>query len=279
MADQTTTYFEAVRQGPFSGVVDLWAEDTHYFHQLHGSMIGFMVEQMQPALFALGYQAGREASLQIIENRFPDVYIRHQEDQPSPLPTSWDYGAAAVAIAAEPSVTTDVDVPQVDAVFIYDNATSDLVTVIELVSPSNKDDSDALNTYRRRRDDILSKGVNVVEIDITRSKRHLLSDARTFSFPYHYAIYLPGQKSGYISGQVLTPLKRLAVPLRQQVVPLEPQPNYDAAYRQVLLAGHILRETDYQPEHLPQPGLLTPGQRAQALEQVAAWKTQLQAAR
>jgi hypothetical protein len=77
----------------------------------------------------------------------------------------------------------------------------------------------------------------------------------------------------------LEPLKRVAIPLRREVVGLESQPTYDAAYHQVLLAGHILRETDYHAADLPQTALLTAKQRAIALEQAAAWKDRLRGLR
>lgn len=276
MNNQANVHFDMVRLGPFPGVVDPWAEDARYFHQIHNRMMGFIAEQMQPMLFALGYQAGCKTSLQIIDNRIPDVYIRNREDTSPTPPARWDYGAAAIGVAAEPGVQTDMEVPQLDAVYIYNSNTNDLVTIIELVSPGNKDDRDALTAYRRRRDGILSKGVNVVEIDLTRSRSHLLNDPPVIPDPYHYAVYLPVQETVYIGCAFLTPLKRVAIPLREQVVPLDPQPTYDAAYRQVLLAGHILRETDYLMDYLPQPSLVTLSDRKMALEQVKAWKARLE---
>jgi hypothetical protein len=276
MARLSKVYTDLLKQGPFPGIIDLWGEDAHYFHQLHGRMMGFIAEQMQPDLLALGYQAGCEASLQIIDQRIPDIYIRRREGD-EPPPAKWDYGAAAATIMAEPGLLTDVEIPQLDAVYIYELASNDLVTIIEVVSPGNKSSTDALTEYRARRDHILSKGVNVVELDLTRSKRHLLEDHQTHLFAYHYAIYLPGQEARLIGMPVLEPLKRVAIPLRKEVVGLEPQPTYDAAYHQVLLAGHILRETDYHAADLPQTALLTSKQRSDALEQATAWKTRLKA--
>jgi hypothetical protein len=235
MTDQSAAYFEAVQHGPFPGLVDPWAEDARYFHQLHGSIIGFMVEQLQDSLLQLGYQAGRETSLQIIENRI-----------------------------------------QSDAVFIYHNVTKNLVTISELVSPMAKNGDEAITTYRHSRDDILSKGVNIVEIDITRSRSQLIIHPPPTFNAYHYAVSLPEQPARYIGCDFLTPLKRVAIPLREQVVPLDPQPTYDAAYRQVLLAGHILRETEYEADYLPQPSLISVPQRRFAQEQVKMWKARLE---
>jgi hypothetical protein len=235
MARLSNAYTDLLKQGPFPGTVDPWGEDAHYFHQLHGRMMGFIAEQMQLDLLGLGYQAGCETSLQIIDNRL------------------------------------------LDTVYIYALASNDLVTIIEVVSPGNKANTDALTEYRARRDHILSKGVNVVELDLTRSKRHLLEDHQTRLFAYHYAIYLPGQAARLIGMPALEPLKRVAIPLRQEAIGLEPQPTYDAAYHQVLLAGHILRETDYHPADLPQTALLTTRQRSTALEGASGWKTRLRA--
>jgi hypothetical protein len=275
MKNQSEEYFDTVRLGPFPGMVDPWAEEARHFHQIHGRMMGFIAEQMQPALFAIGYQAGCETSLQIIENRIPDVYIRSRENLlPEPF-TRTKYGTAAIAVAAEPGVPTEMEVPPLDAVYIYNRATNDLVTIIELVSPGNKEDMDSLIAYRRRRDGILSKGVHVVEIDLIRSRNHLLNDPPVIPDPYHYAVYLAVQEAVYIGCDFLTPLKRVAIPLREEVVPLDPQPTYDAAYRQVLLAGHILREMEYQTDYLPQPSLVTVSQRKAAQEQVKAWKARL----
>lgn len=155
-------YFECLQRGAFPGQVDPWAEGIHYFHQIHGGMIGYLQEKLQGPLEKLGYIAGRETSLTIAERRtLPDIYVEVQPDTPPPLPSKWDYSAQATGIQAKPDFQLTLEESPQDAIYIEAMETGDLVTIIEVVSPGNKIDPDDLQKYRQRREKMLQCQVNI----------------------------------------------------------------------------------------------------------------------
>lgn len=81
-------------RGPFPGATDPWAEAGRYFHQIHHNWITVLLSTLQRPLLERGYMAGREASLQILQRREPDVLIRREDAAPQP-PFIWDYRQAA----------------------------------------------------------------------------------------------------------------------------------------------------------------------------------------
>jgi hypothetical protein len=72
-----------------------------------------------------------------------------------------------------------------------------------------------------------------------------------------------------------TTLKRMALPLRETVLPVELQNAFAYSYRNNTIAAQMRDNDHYTPEHLPFPTLLTDTQREAALAAVAAWQAQL----
>ncbi|MEL6268295.1 MAG: DUF4058 family protein, partial [Chloroflexota bacterium] len=214
------------------------------------------------------------ASLQIAENRQPDVYVQLNPDRPSES-MQWDYEQAATGILMEPGVTLQGIEPELDALFIKDTQSGELVTVIEIVSPRNKHDRTQIAEYQDRRLRLLGRTVNVVEVDLTRSIQHLISDPLANAYEYHFAIHLHDQRPRLIGMEALQSLKPFALPLRGEVIPVEIQPAYESAYKQVSLPLHINKETGYTETFLPFPSTLSDEQRATIMQAVDAWKQRL----
>jgi hypothetical protein len=272
--------FAHLEQGPFPGLMDPWAENARYFQQLHSGMIGHLQVQLKRPLFDLGYIIGKETSLQIAEYRQPDLAIEPFSSA-TPLPLSWDYWAAATAIEAEPGLVTETALAEVDlqALFIHDLQTGSLVTLIEIISPRNKTHWADMLEYQAWRQRMVRQGVNVVEIDLTRSVKRLLDNTLTHTTAYHTAIYLPQSPTRVVPMPYHESLPRVALPLRGEVVPMMLQAAYDAAYRDGLIAGNILKDKAYTLEHLPFPSLLSFAHQQAAMTSVNEWYIQLQALR
>lgn len=140
---------------------------------------------------------------------------------------------------------------------IIDSTGQRLVTVIEFVSPTNKRGK-GLDAFIEKRDELLSGGVNVVEIDLTRSGdwrqmlgRHLCPpDARSV---YRATIRVPEDPMAvYLQPISLRePLPALRIPLREGEPPIELalQPLLDQAYQN----GRYARTIDYKRP--PEPPL------------------------
>ena len=268
-------YIQHLTQGAFPNQIDPFAEAGRFFQQLHSEMISHLLGQIQKPLLAMGYIAGREASLQIAENRQPDMFIRQQHEQVTDSEGTWSYAQAASSVLAEPGLMLEGNEPELDALHIKAWDTGQLVTVVEVVSPRNKTEPAAIQDYQERRTRLLQREVNVVEIDLTRSVKRLVHDALVETYPYDVAILLCDQSARLIGIDFGEALKRCAIPLRGEVVAVELQAAYDHAYQQTSIAGHIQTETQYRPDALPFPSLFTPEQHKIILNAVKNWQAQL----
>lgn len=263
------------RAGPFPAQVDPWAEVGNYFHQIHGGMIGKLAEQLEPRLMQMGYIVGREASLQILGGREPDLFVQSALAVPPPR-VEWNYELAAAELLAEPGEVIEDEV-RLDALHIKEIGSGRLVTVIELISPSNKDSGGKISLYHTNRNHVLfGAGAHVVEIDLTRSVKRLLTTPQAQRYPYHVAIFMLGSSPRFIGMELRQPLKRIALPLRGEAFPIDLQAAYDGAYQLFTVAPQIFGNGHYEEAHLPFPSLLGDVQTREALAAVQTWKTRLE---
>jgi len=273
-----TEYVALLKKGPFPGRIDPWAEAGRYFQQIHSGMIENFLGQIQEPLMEMGYWAGKEVSLQIMEGRQPDVFVQRSTLKAEKL-REWDYATAAAEVLAEPGVVAENSL-ELQAIHIKDFESGELVTVVEIISPRNKTESDEIARYQDRRGRLLNnQGVNVIEIDPTRSVKRLLNHYSTAEHAYHTVVYLPGAWPRVLYNDVGEVLKRLALPLRAEVVPMELQQAYDHAYQIAAIANQILSEGRYTEQDLPFPSLLTDEQRQTALRAITHWRDELTALR
>lgn len=270
-------YVEHLRRGPFAGRVDPWAEIGRYFHQIHNRMITFMQDALADELNERGYLVGRETSLQVFANRQPDLYVSGaQAEQTTPL----EYTAVADALDVDSGVAI-VDehaTGDLEALQIVNLRTNQLVTVVEIISPSNKTHPSEIATYLQQRHTLfLSRGVNVVEIDATRSVKRLLSHQLTRENAYHVAVHLPADLPRVLVSQYNQPLPAFALPLDVDGVRVNTQSLYDMAYQRGQIAAWLHRDLDYAADALPFPSLLTESQKAALQQTVATWRAELDA--
>lgn len=267
-------YVKHLQQGPFVGRIDLWAEDAHYFHQIHGSMISSLVEQIQDDLMMRGYVAGREASIQIIANRQPDIFVEESTHHDNPSRLSYSAIAAQLEVSAGLAVV-DKEL-ELDSIRIYDSDSGQLVTVVEIISPSNKSDFSRIERYIEQRSRLfLAQGINVVEIDPIRSVQHLIQNHLLQSFAYHIAVFLPEEGLRLLGSKVEAPLQPFALPLSDDAIRVEPQDAYNYAYRNMGIANQ-LQNRGYIIDALPFPSTLTDAQKESALQAIKTWQEQLE---
>ncbi|MEO8609307.1 MAG: DUF4058 family protein [Chloroflexota bacterium] len=275
MPHYSPTYVEHLKKGPFPGHVDPWAEAAHYFQQIHSSIIDGLIAQCSSVLLEMGYMVGREASLQIVGGREPDIFVQYAMNTPKP-PIKWDYETAAAEVLAEPGFALAAEV-ELDALHIHSQETGQLVTVVELISPGNKESPDAMLDYRSRREDLLlNKHVNVVEIDLTRSVKRLVLHKSVHRYSYHIAVFLPGYDPRLIGMNYREAFKRFALPLRGEVIPLETQVAYDGAYQLLTVAAQLDHNKGYRDSEMPFPSLMTTEQHTEALRAVDVWSKELE---
>lgn len=234
-------------------------------------MMDNFAAQATPTLLEMGYIIGREASLQIAEGREPDIFIQRAMNAQIPR-VRWDYDLAASEALLEPGIVLEAEV-EIDALHVRRHDSGELVTILEIISPSNKDRPELVTDYKRRRERlVVEQSVNVVEIDLTLSVKRLVNAP---AHAYHIAIYLPDENPRLIRMDYGMPLKSFALPLRGEIFPLKLQSAYDHAYRQFTIAAQIYQRNDYVEAKLPFHSLLTDLQREQALESVRHWQEHL----
>lgn len=132
--------------------------------QVHPSMIVYARNQMQrqmPAGLHVSIEHGITLSGQPPvedESRRPDVSVWKLREDAVLTNTPANYS---------PPVCVDVQVPKPRHLAIRETHDRRLITIIEFLSPGNKHGGGAI-TYARKRQDVISAGVNFVEVDLIR---------------------------------------------------------------------------------------------------------------
>lgn len=268
-------YRQWLLAGPFPETSDPWAESGRYFHQMHADMISGIIEQIRDPLLDLGYYTTRETSLQIAEGKQPDIGILESQSVMPPRST-FNYATAAEALHAEPGILAEWQIIDLETIYIRQMETSQLVTVVEVVSPRNKTEIAMIDDYRERRERLVRwNGVNVVEIDLTRSVKRLLHSKLVNASAYHVAIYIPDDAPRLISMPLHEAFKRVALPLRGQVIAIDLQPVYVQAYQRNSISLQIMNDQAYKLADIPFPSLLTAAERQLCLDAVSRWQIEL----
>jgi hypothetical protein len=270
-------YIQLVEEGPFPNQIDPWTEKGQYFHQIHGQMIGLLLQSLRRPLLELGYMAGREASLQILTNfpSLPDVFVIGDDKRSR---TSLNYSQAVLSAELELGTLLEKQAPELDRLFIKARDTGELITVLEIVSPNNKIRFDEIERYELRRKMLLAQGVHCVEVDLTRSVKHLIAYPISAEYPYHTVIHLNDGDSRFIGINLQENPKRFGLPLRNEIIPIELDAIYHQAYSEVSSAAQIYNAGHYTEDHLPFPSLIREDERKRLLEQLEIWKSALKEA-
>jgi hypothetical protein len=177
-----------------------------------------------------------------------DVFV----STPRPLTMQGTSGATAIAEAPSQITLPTVDVEGVSYLEIRDRRDRRLVTVIELLSPSNKYAGPDREQYLGKRGHLLASAVHLVEIDLLRGGPRMPFATELPACSYYILV----------SRMEKRPQADLwPIPLRQRlpVIPIplrEPDPDVRIDLQEVL--HHIYdaaRYGNYVYEGAPQPGL------------------------
>lgn len=235
-------------KSPFPGM-DPWLE--LHWRDVHARLIIYIANQIQQQLpEPLVARAEVDVAVDVDDHSFrmrPDVQAA--EDKP---------GAGNGGVAVLPPVVAVAEPLLVRApeevhrwVEILDPSSGGrIVTVIEVLSPSNKVPGPARSAYRAKQRDLLSAGINLVEIDLVRKGDWVFSvdvnnldpNKRT---PYMACVFraIHSDRRAVYPMLLRERLPTIAIPLRPGVrdVALDLQKVLDEAY----VTGRYDR-TDYQ---------------------------------
>ncbi|PYS38752.1 MAG: hypothetical protein DMG14_16450 [Acidobacteria bacterium] len=223
--------------GPFPGM-DPWLEEPSLWSGVHASLIIYIRDQLQPQLRPRYIAAVEERVYVATADRMviPDVSVRRgRKDEPAPSVT-------AVLQPDEPVVVEVVE-DEVHEPYLHiidPHSGEQIVTVIEVLSPSNKVKGEGRDLYLAKQQQVLSSEANLVEIDLLRSGPYALgvpeADAQQVG-RYDYLVAVSRARDRHkrfflYPRLVRDPLPRLAIPLRptDADVILDLQPLLDRVY-------------------------------------------------
>lgn len=263
---------------PFPGM-DPYLEGPRVFPDFHQTFIVNLKAAIQPTL-PEPYFAKTEERIWIERperSTLPDVSLV-RPGRPRAVPRG-----GAIAVLEEAAVDTELVevVPGYEEREIFlqvftggPGQPRQLVTAIELLSPSNKASGSAGRTaYVAKQSEFLARDVHLIEIDLLRGGRHTTAiprDRLKRPFDYHVSVRdLNRPRTEMYSYPILLeqPLPRLAVPLLagEGYITVELQQVFDRCYD----TGSYRREIDYLHDELEPP--LDDGRRAWARQRIERW--------
>jgi hypothetical protein len=165
---------------PFLEAPDIWSD----FHDRLASVISEMLNAQLPEPYYSRLQMRPEMGVILeagtLRHIVPDVVlVRHPT--PAPITQPPDSGGTAVLAKPRTQITPGVKVRiRTDSlrhqfVEIRDAARNHkLITLIEIISPSNKSPGPDRRAYTTKQRDVLDSDVNLIELDLLRGGRRLL---------------------------------------------------------------------------------------------------------
>lgn len=246
---------------PFPGM-DPYLEHSDTWPGFHKLLAAEIVGQLNPDL-GPRYYADVEVRTEIEEISvtaphviFPDVSVmENQLPQTTALPATATLLEIAAPIVRRVAVGME---NRIWAVRIFVTETSELVTAIEILSPTNKRTGEGIDEYRRKRGRILRSLVHLVELDLLRLGERPGREVQIPPLDTDYVLLVNRSAESEYRDSEIWP-----VALNQSLPPLpipllEPDPdvvlNLQSAVHNVYVRGAYSRRIDYsQPVPPPKP--------------------------
>jgi len=223
---------------PFPGM-DPYLEE--HWRDIHTRMIAYICDQLEPELPEGLYPQVEERV--IVDNligvhtsRYPDLRVMEQSEA-----RHAGGGAPVATVTLSKPFVLRIEEEETTEKFleIRDVRGDELVTVVELLSASNKFSGKDRNNYLKKRAEMLQAGVSIVEIDLLRRGRSVQpfeSKSIPEDFRTCYQVYV---RRGWIPNDIeihRVPLRErlpiVGIPLRRtdSDAPLDLQPPLDRCY-------------------------------------------------
>lgn len=231
---------------PFPGM-DPYLEDQNIWPGFHHRLADELADRLNTHIGPKYYAevemrtVFQEVSIAATRTFYPDVGV-YEQVPPEPAPVL--AGAAVAVLPAPVQRAVVMGQTRLRAVRVHLTETDDLVTSIEILSPYNKRPGAGLEEYRRKRSQLLSSPVHLVEIDLLRGGKRPGREVNDPPLDADYILlvnrYRPGEE-GRISE--IWPVT-LNEPLPGLPVPLLP-PDPDAALDMTAAIAAIYSRAGY----------------------------------
>jgi len=151
--------------------MDPYLEHPVLWEGLHARMVVAIANRLQPLLDPR-YVATVEERVYIEgpQRRIPDVWIQKARDAGPAVSVAEPTSTGAVIVEVE---SLEVHESRIEIVDAYNDMK--LVTLIELLSPTNKLPGPGLDSYQQKQQEILDRDCHLVEIDLLRRGEHVLA--------------------------------------------------------------------------------------------------------
>jgi hypothetical protein len=177
--------------------MDPYLEAPEHWRGVHHGLITYIRDDLQP-LLRPHYRADMDERLVVswvnLESRdiYPDVFIRPT----SGLLPAWTDTGGGVAVAerevlvADEPLTLPREELQEAFLKIRDVRNGEVVTIIEILSPTNKSEvGGGRSQYLEKQEEVLASNVNLVEIDLLRGgERTAALPPKPLRVPYQYMV-------------------------------------------------------------------------------------------
>ena len=159
---------------PFPGM-DPYLEDPAFWQDFHSRFINACSEVLSEHL-PDGYEARIDERLRLVEHRtevtrLPDVAVTHDPKMERSFGAR-STGSVATLEPVSIPMATQIEEVRDTWIEILNRPDRSLVTIIEILSPTNKT-GDGFSEYRLKRRDILGQHAHLVEIDLLLGGRRL----------------------------------------------------------------------------------------------------------
>ena len=174
---------------PFPGM-DPYLEESARWPDVHQRLITYAADALQPRV-GPNYMARMGERVYIVEppqSFYPDVMlVNRPAREPSPVAVAEPVTTQTFVEVQEPAdapilITLQATERREPFVELVHAADGEVVTIIEVLSPANKAAGVGRDLYRRKQEQILNSGVNLIEIDLLSTGQH------TVAVPEHWFI-------------------------------------------------------------------------------------------
>jgi hypothetical protein len=230
---------------PFPGM-DPYLEHPVLWEGVHARLIVAMANQLQPRLDPRYVTSIEErVFVEGPQRRIPDVWVQKLGEGGPSVAVAEPEADQAVVVEVE---ELEVHETRVEILDLYNDMK--LVAIIEVISPTNKAAGPGRESYVQKQQEIWNRDCHLVEIDLLRRGRHVLTipewRARQLD-PYDYLVCVsrwPRRKRFHLYPRGLRQrLPRIKVPLA------DPDPDVtldvQAALDQVYNEGRYMRRVRY----------------------------------
>jgi hypothetical protein len=262
---------------PFPGM-DPYLED--HWRDVHTSLVIYIRDALQEMVpSSLRARVEERVMLETPEGvaeeeRYPDVrVVEYRPEGARPRQADGLAVAEPLLLEAETEPLTEPYIEIIDV-----GSGNKVVTILEVLSPTNKTPGVGMIAYRRKQREVCHSATSLVEIDLLRGGQHVLAIPLKFIPAEQRTPYLVCVRRAWVKGlaevypmPLAQPLAKIKVPLRQSDadVVLDLQPLIEQCYRRAGYDGTIDYKKDpdlkfseaegrWADQLLQQAGLRTP---------------------